>query len=333
MKNKYNSSARAGLGLLIAVCSVIFVNPAIGDDNKYYQIKWLSTGNILIYSMAAGSAFTLDLHDWKLTKLSYSTKGKSVNLSSSGKRLVVYDDLKEFQFGDSTGLLSKPIKIPLWLSIPPGEDRDQYLFYNVENRMFWLSDKTLLLNQRDRESGEVNCKPFDTETGQWKVALKHCIDTRSVNINDILYNHQNDILIVDGSVEGAQEINVVKWTREKGVQNANFPIPDLTNGIVKMGFNSDQGSLWLMSPCQLSATGGKARDKPCGKVDLYTSLWNHFRWSATQAGPVSLVRSGLPVNTIPSHWESNKYAWLKGESVCVGDPAKASNSRCMPLPK
>jgi len=333
MKNKYKSSRLAGLGILISVSAVTVGNTVANADNKYYQIKWLNAESILIYSMAAGPAFTLDLRNWKLTKLAFSTKGKTVNLSSSRKRLVVYDDFKEFQFGDSTESLSKPVKIPLWLSIPSGADREQYLYYNVENRLFWLSDKTLLLNQRDRESGEVICKPFDTETRKWQVALNHCIDTQTVNVNDIQYNFGSNLLILDGSVEGAQEINVVKWNSEKGVQNANFPIPNLTNGFVKMGFDNDQESLWLMSPCMLSAKSGKTPEKPCEKVDLYTSLWNHYRWSVKQAGPVSLVRSGLPINSVPGIWQNDVYAWLKGEAVCVGDPATDNKTRCKSLPK
>jgi hypothetical protein len=211
-------------------------------------------------------------------------------------------------------------------------DQEKYFYTNVETRLFWVNSKNIMANQRDRESGTTVCKSFDSTTSHWQDALKYCVDAQTGNINDILYNMDSQLLIINGSVESAQELTVEKWNGTSSTVVTKFPSLNLTHGFVNAGFNTNQDSVWLMSPCSLINDSGETNQQPCKGINLDNDLWNHYYWSAGQADQISLLRSKLPIGSIPSPFVHDLYVWSRHGEICVGDPASEKKIRCKTLP-
>ncbi|MDY6991165.1 MAG: hypothetical protein SVR94_00975 [Pseudomonadota bacterium] len=299
------------------------------------QLEWLMDGTLLVSQRWPNQKWLFEPKQKRFNLLPYSTEFKRINISLSGKKIIVYDEEENFRFGSILGPLSEPLPIPTWVVLQPlpSEDIDKYIQLNRQTRFFWISDKTLFVNQINHHTAEIKCRLFDISKKTWSQFIDNCISSNGAHIGRISRG-LHDFLVVYSTAEGVLQVSIYKWTLEKGLQDIQFPDFNLYKGDMAVHFDENSSSnVYLTTPCLLERTLEKGNQFPCQGVSLEESAWRLYSWKPNKDNsPPILIKTDLPPFAIPSPLNHEIMAWPQFGVVCVGKPHITGAFVCTSIP-
>lgn len=300
------------------------------------QLEWLMDGTLLVSQRWPNQKWLFEPKQKRFKSLPYSTEFKRINISLSGKKIIVYDEEENFRFGPILGPLSEPLPIPTWVILqpPPSEDIDKYIQLNRQTRFFWISDKMLFVNQVNYHTAETKCRLFDTSKKTWSKFIDNCISGSGASIGQISRGF-HDFLVIYSAAEGVLQVSIYKWTLEKGLQDIKFPYFNLYKGDMAVYFDQNSTSyMYLTTPCLLErAFENGNKFFPCQEVSLEESAWRLYSWRPNKnKSPPILMKTNLPPFAIPSPLNHDIMAWPQPGVVCVGKPNTTGAFVCTSIP-
>lgn len=302
-----------------------------GGSANYPQreLQRFDNGSVLLYSRDQEQQWLLNTRSFKISKLPYSTKEHQVSASESGDNIAVYDRYG-FRFGPINGPLSKVIAIPVWLEPPQDTDKsaNEYWIYNEEVQLAWVSENKILVNQRNRETGETACKIYMTESSRWGNSAIHCIES-NYNINKLHYSQTQKQMVIYGSVEGAPMVSKIHWDMATGAKDSGFPDFDLLYGVLYVHFLKSSSKYGLTTPCRLDRKD-RTEKRPCDGEDIFSQPWRYYIWDSNKK-TLHLKLSELPPYAVPNPDNDEEFVWQNQRKVCKGIP-KNNNSKCLLIP-
>jgi len=301
-------------------------------SSEYYsqrELQWFGNGTVLLYGRDEAQQWLLNTRTFKISKLPYSTKEFQIAVSESGENIAIYDR-HGIRFGPIKGPLSQVVAIPVWLGAPQDTDKsaDEYWIYNEEVQLVWVSKNKILVNQRNRETGEAACKIYSTESSRWENIAIPCIES-DYNINKLQYSQSQKQMVIYSSVEGAPMVNMIHWDMATETKDSGFPDFDLLYGVLYVHFLKSPIRYGLTTPCQLDHK--KADDKrPCEGDDIFSQPWRYYVWDSTKK-TLHLEFSQIPPYAVPNPDNDEEFVWQDQGKVCIGNPMQ-KKSKCLQIP-
>jgi hypothetical protein len=282
------------------------------------ELRWLPGGK----SILVGQRWLLWPESRKVMPFFCTPRGRAaqadcrslhVAFSSDGAQMVVLDGTW-LALGPPEGPLGDAVPIPRWVGdAEAGEPT---------NIAFWVSNDLIFVEQlAPRDPEDLRCGTFTVNTRRWRT-LRHCLEGGFSRVWRVEPGPGRWIAVYSGA-EGQHSVDLQRYdSAANTVLAEGLSVSPAPSGPAYVRIHPDGHQVDVLSPCRVDQPHA-----PCPDDD--GAPWNLYLGS-TGPGRLRLVRSDLPRGAAMDP-AGVRFAWPRGGSVCVGDPASASSS-CVAVP-
>lgn len=295
--------------------------PTVGDAE--HDLLWLPDGSRLVVdgywvfepergAFVSSHCATRSGGPCKLTRSSFV---------ADGTEYVILDE-ESIAVGNLASGVGTWEQIPHWLATAQA-DSDQ-----VANVGFWIGPGRVFVRQFQKDGqGEAQCRVRYTANGvvgDWRAPAGGCIAGELGQLTRVDPG-PGALLALHSQAQGQFALSFVRYSQDDGMSRINVaPVRLEGSSQVHVRFAADGTRAELISPCALTGS----------ERDVCADAATQPRWKlyslAIPGDKVELVRDDLLPGTVHDP-VLNRFAWVKGGRLCVGDP-REPESRCDLLP-